>query len=233
MTPTHARKRGVKYRYYLSSALVQGQPEQAGAVRRLPATEIEAAVIGAVREHVKPAVATDDRSLIDAYVARVEVKPEHVLIQLTQPQDDVDGVRGGERTLYVPWRKVSSTRRREILLPAAMARQHVRPMRSETRATLLAAIARGRRWLHELMSDRAATAQSIAKREGCSLRRVTMLISLAFLAPDLVKAAIEGRLPRRIAVGRLVDMPPEWSRQYDIIGLYPACDQPPVSNVAP
>jgi hypothetical protein len=37
--------------------------------------------------------------------------------------------------------------------------------------------------------------KSIAKREKCSVQKVTMTISLAFLAPDLVKAAIEGRLP--------------------------------------
>ena len=42
MTPSHARKRGMKYRYYLSSALLQGQPERAGAVNRIPAAEIEA-----------------------------------------------------------------------------------------------------------------------------------------------------------------------------------------------
>ena len=42
MTPSHVRKRGIKYRYYLSAALLQGQPERAGGVSRLPAAEIEA-----------------------------------------------------------------------------------------------------------------------------------------------------------------------------------------------
>src|SRR5205085_10826795 len=37
MSPSHARKRGIKYRYYLSSALLQGQVERAGSVRRVPA----------------------------------------------------------------------------------------------------------------------------------------------------------------------------------------------------
>ena len=45
------------------------------------------------------------------------------------------------------------------------------------------------------------------KREGCSLRKVNMTISLAFLAPALVKAAIDGRLPRGIGVTRLFDLP--------------------------
>src|SRR4029077_9772834 len=34
MTPSHARKGGIKYRYYLSSALLQGLAERAGAVSR-------------------------------------------------------------------------------------------------------------------------------------------------------------------------------------------------------
>jgi hypothetical protein len=46
-----------------------------------------------------------------------------------------------------------------------------------------------------------------------------MTISLAFVAPDLVKAAIEGRLPRGIGVTRLRDAPVEWSRQHAMLGL--------------
>ena len=57
---------------------------------------------------------------------------------------------------------------------------------------LVASIARGRRWLDELTSDATASAEIIAAREGCSVRKVNMTISLAFLAPDLVKAAVKG-----------------------------------------
>jgi site-specific DNA recombinase len=53
------------------------------------------------------------------------------------------------------------------------------------------------------------------------LRQVNMTISLAFLAPDLVKATVEGRLPRGICVGRLRDAPAEWSRQFEALKLNP------------
>jgi len=46
-----------------------------------------------------------------------------------------------------------------------------------------------------------------------------MTISLAFLAPGLVNAAIEGRLPLGMGVARLCDMPAEWSRQLQMLGL--------------
>src|SRR5258708_9617438 len=55
----------------------------------------------------------------------------------------------------------------------------------------------------------------------CSVRQVNMTISLAFLAPDLVRAAVEGRLPRGISVERLRDAPAEWSRQFETLRLNP------------
>jgi site-specific DNA recombinase len=84
---------------------------------------------------------------------------------------------------------------------------------------LVVAIGGGRRWLDELIADPAANADGIAKRENCSARKISMTISLAFLAPDLVKAAIDGRLPHGMGVGRLIDLPAEWSRQHQMLGL--------------
>jgi hypothetical protein len=46
-----------------------------------------------------------------------------------------------------------------------------------------------------------------------------MTISLAFLAPDLINAAIDGRLPHGMGVARLANLPTEWSRQHQILGL--------------
>src|SRR6478609_2871838 len=102
-----------------------------------------------------------------------------------------------------------------------MSPQDARPIRSENRATLVASIARGRRWLEELVADPSANTQTIAERECFSIRKVNMTISLAFLAPHLVKAAIEGRLPHGMGVVRLCDLPAEWSRQNQMLGLLP------------
>ena len=97
--------------------------------------------------------------------------------------------------------------------------QDARPIRSENRALLIASIAQGRRWLSEIMTNPTVKAESIAVREGCSARQVNMTISLAFLAPDLVKAAIEGRLPHGHGVTRMRDLPAEWARQRQMLGL--------------
>jgi site-specific DNA recombinase len=209
MTPSHARKGNVKYRYYLSAALLQGTAARAGSVRRVSATATEALVVKSVRDHLKPAEPIEDRSLIHTHVARVEVQPDRLIIQLARRPN----------TLAVPWRKIPAKRRREILLPEGIRPEQARPIRSETRMRLVAAIARGRRWLDELIDDPTATADSIAKRENCSTRKVNMTLSLAFLAPDLVKAAVDGRLPHGMGVARVTDLPAEWSRQHLMLGL--------------
>ena len=219
MTPTHARKRGVKYRYYLSSALLNGEAERTGSVSRVPAAALEAVVIRSVRQHLKSPAAMNDRSLIETHIARVEVHPERLIIRLAQGEQAANEPAGPENTLSVPWQKTAATRRREILLPEGVSPQNARRIRSENRTTLLASIARGRRWLEELVIEPTATTETIAKREGCTTRKVNMTISLAFLAPDLVKAAIDGTLPHGMGVVRLADLPAEWSQQHRMLGL--------------
>jgi hypothetical protein len=61
----------------------------------------------------------------------------------------------------------------------------------------------------------------LAKRERCTVRQVNLTLSLAFLAPQLVKAAVEGRLPRGITIERLRDSHVEWNRQFQELGLDP------------
>jgi site-specific DNA recombinase len=53
------------------------------------------------------------------------------------------------------------------------------------------------------------------------VRQVNLVLSLAFLAPQLAKAAVEGRLPRGMNIERLRNSHPEWSRQFEEFGLDP------------
>ena len=221
MSPANTRKKGTTYRYYISAPLLQGQPEQAGSVRRVPAAVIEQLIADAIRRDIKLASrAESDVKLLESHVTRVDVHSHQLVVALQKSQDsDSPDRRGGRRPLHIPWRKPPSKRRREVVASALGNPNDLRPIRSETRATLVAAIAQGRSWLNELVTGAASDVEAIATRERCSIRKVNMTISLAFLAPDLMKAAVEGRLPRGIGVARLCDPPAEWSRQYLKLGL--------------
>jgi site-specific DNA recombinase len=224
MTPSHVRNGGIKYRYYLSSPLLHGQPGRVGSVRRVPAAEIEALVGQAVRKHLGDPASGSDRNLISSHVVRVEVQADQLAVELKAAKrgriHHESAEQGAQCTvLCIPWRKTPSKRCREIIVPRSPAPQDARPIRAETRAKLVASIARSRRWLDDIMTGAVTSIEQIAARENCSVRQVNMTISLAFLAPNLVQAAVEGRLPRGIGVARLRDAPAEWSRQYAMLGL--------------
>ena len=159
--------------------------------------------------------------MILAHIKRLEVASGSLKITLTvcpkhpDPKDDAE-----PDLLVIPWTKPPSRRPRDILPPAgARPDRDRRPVRAETRTRLITAIATGRRWLGELVAGTVTSVDQIAARERCSIRQVHMTISLAFLAPTLVSAAIEGRLPRGIGVANLRDAPLDWSRQLAMLGL--------------
>jgi hypothetical protein len=74
-------------------------------------------------------------------------------------------------------------------------------------------------WLDELLTDPTTSVGSLALRVGRSERSLRMTLLLAFLAPDLMKASTEGRLPRGFGIKRLIDLPMLWSEQWRILGL--------------
>jgi hypothetical protein len=154
-------------------------------------------------------------------VTRIDVYEDRLAVRLKSADDEEISNAGDDYLLSIPWQKPPSRRSRQILIPHGMPKSEIRPTRIERRARLVSAIARGRRWLDEIVSGSVTDVQQIATRQKCSVRQVNMTISLAFLAPALVRAAVEGRLPRGIGVERLRDALPEWSQQFDALGLNP------------
>jgi hypothetical protein len=90
-----------------------------------------------------------------------------------------------------------------------------------TRAILIEALRDAHRWLSELLSDFRLTLESLASREVRTVRSIRMTLSLAYLAPEIVKVAVEGRLPRGFGLKRLVDLPMAWPDQWRTLGLQP------------
>jgi site-specific DNA recombinase len=215
MSPSHSGNGRTRYRYYVSSALIQGQPEAAGTVSRVPAAKLEAIVVEAVRRHIGLEAPMDDAELIATHVHQIVVKRTEIAISLLSDHSADDG-EAAPLLLTVPWSKPAHRRQRDIIVPEGSGQ--IRPIRADTRVKLVTAIARGRRWLSEIEAG-ATTIEDIADREACSKRHVNMTISLAFLAPGLVKAAVEGRLPHGVGVARLFNAPVAWAQQHQMLGF--------------
>src|SRR5215831_11628944 len=89
MSPTHANKGGARYRYYVSQAVLQNKPQPSGLVGRVPAAEIEALVVAALRSHLSASSAGEqlpdnDRDLLERYLERVTLTPNHLELRLRQ-----------------------------------------------------------------------------------------------------------------------------------------------------
>lgn len=153
---------------------------------------------------------TGIRSLID----RVTVGRSAIQIQLSE----VAEAEAGERTLTLPWTPPSPYRKREIIRGANDAKTYTRPMRANARAIVVSVLCGAHRGLDELLSDPRQTLESLALREDKTERSIRMTLALAFLAPDIVKAAVEGRLPRGCGLRRLTDPPMAWPDQWRALG---------------
>jgi hypothetical protein len=197
MSPSYAQRGGVRYRYYVSQALLQGRREEAGSRPRVPAPELEALVTARLRE----VGCTSLSSALD----RVVVRDDSVMISTKGAQGQTSG-----STHSVQWAPTRGRPRREVLAPDGSNR---RPIRAEARARAIEAIALARAWLDEITADEAIDTGVIARREGCSERSVRQRLSLAFLAPGIVEAIVSGTAERGAGLSQLLEPPLAWGEQ--------------------
>jgi site-specific DNA recombinase len=217
MTPTHSSKNGVRYRYYTCRLLIEGRRSEAGKITTVSAVAIERAVVAALRSSERVSAETNsssslqDGELIKGCLARVMIHTGRLQIFMNSGEEPAH--------IEVPWTRPASRPKREILLPHVDTRRDGRPIKTEIRASVVKAVSQGRRWLNELISDPKLTIDALAEREDRSKRSVNMLLSLNFLAPEIVRALIAGKLPRGIGITKLVDLPSSWEKQREDLGL--------------
>jgi site-specific DNA recombinase len=80
--------------------------------------------------------------------------------------------------------------------------------------SLVNAIARAHDWIHRIARGETSNYQAIADQTGLQRRYVSRIIQLAFLAPDITEAILEGRQPPNMTLDTLMnDMPADWVAQ--------------------
>ncbi len=231
MSPTHANKRGARYRYYVSQAVLQGKPPPPGLVSRVPAAEIEALAVAALRNHLNArgggeGLPDNDRDLLERHLERVTLTPNHLelrlreLVEPTQAHDPVnDGSSGppiaSVTRMAVPWTSpVPAAVKGIIHVPA-----HNTPIKASRREALLIAIAKARQWIDDLAHGRAASFAVIARREGKAERHIRLLAPLAFVSPRIVSALLDGTAPADLTLTKLARaLPYCWAEQERRVG---------------
>ncbi len=84
---------------------------------------------------------------------------------------------------------------------------------------LLKALGRGIYWQQLIDNGTVASGTEIAEREFIHRSTVNDLLRLALLAPDIIQAAYEGRLPRAVSLEAILraKVPLDWNEQRRLI----------------
>ena len=88
-------------------------------------------------------------------------------------------------------------------------------------ARLIAAIASARNWFAELQAGKAVSVLELATRHRVDPSHVSRILPLAFLAPDIVTAVLQGRIDPELTLSRIkrLTLPASWPEQRDLLRL--------------
>ena len=223
MSPVNAgRKGGATYRYYVSSAIQRGKSGKAGVYGRAPALVIEQAVRDAIVQ-VAPGASDNDWDTARDLIDRIELHASELVIRLDPSR--------AEACLPTDQAKLAWTR-----LPLEDDRPTIRKAFRVSRRGQLAfigpdgeaavdapkidpalssALIRAEAWKRQLMSGQAPTIEAIASDEGLNATYAARMLRIAFLAPDLKQAIIDGRTSEALSLELLMkrDLPLAWADQ--------------------
>jgi hypothetical protein len=234
MSPSYTAKSGLHYRYYISVSAMQSQKRNKTAVHRVNALSIEQLIFDNLKaqDHLHPSdpkapsltnlgsihssaeALASAKEVIERQLDRAILHPDKIELHLLGDEED----QAKLTPLVIPWRQESKRSRCEILAPEG-DRNGVLSAHPIEQKRLLIAIAKAHHWLEEIINGQVPDLDTIARREGRSQRSISMTLSLAFLDPALIIAAIEGRLPRGYGVTKLSDLPARFEDQWIALGL--------------
>ena len=209
MSPSHAKKKGVRYNYYVSTPAIQGRKQDSGSVCRVPASAVEEAVTDALRARSRLVKLPDlpdgqSRERLVRVVQSIELRTDRILIKMRAGDSAGRALDEGEQSdqvhldptddapIEIPWTPPGSRPRRGIILPVeAKSKPQVKPLRNEERLKLVRAIGNARRWCERLLPVPQAGIEDIAARHGKTESWVRKHLTLAFVDPKLVEAAVD------------------------------------------
>jgi hypothetical protein len=206
MGPSHSQKKGIRYRYYVSKAVLQRRPAEAGSVPRVPAQEIESLVADALQSSCPSEEDGAPLSTLEKVVVKRGLLEVHLY-----DRDSEDGAAA--KILAVEWSPPNGRAAKGLIKPHGN-REKKAPANREA---LLTAIAKARVWMEELIDNRV-TITELAEREGKGERYIRLLLPLAFTAPLKVQAIADPHYPQRDSLNALVRSPSKWSDQSALKG---------------
>ncbi len=232
LIPSHSQKQSKRYRYYVSSSLHTNSRDESPNGLRIPASELETAVISGLHKWL---------SNTDAVLESLDNPPAHAISLLLEKTKEIQRrledhatkcttVRQlvDQVTLYddrlclklnlvsfCVWERSSSEetpRSYEIVVPVTIQRCGLamkltipgssQPARRPDQ-DLIALLGKAHRWKNLLTTGEVRGIAELAEREGVTTSYAIRVLYRACLAPDIVQAILAGTQPPSMTADRL------------------------------
>jgi site-specific DNA recombinase len=197
MSPTYSTRRGNRYRYYISSALLREHRAGAGSRSRIGADDIERLVVEVLSQELsRPELLGDGatsvwsaatRLLLRETVERVVVLRDEIQIVRKRVETDSPADESYEadvppkvHTAPLPGRRPRA--RKEIIVPGGPASSP-----RQVNHALILAIAQAKTWMADLRAGKFADTTHLAQGVGLSDAHVRRVLRVGYLAPDIVE----------------------------------------------
>jgi site-specific DNA recombinase len=211
MSPSFSAKNGVRYRFYVSSALLRGQKGEVGSVGRVPAAEIEGVVRAAIvpQRGQKLKGPTTPRGPLER-VERVVVARDQLLISLIRYGDagDVDDTNS---EIKIPWSSNSKA-------PTGTVENDGENNASHNEG-LVQSVLRAHAWKRALLDGAYGSVEILAEANQLHPKVVRQALRLAFLSSHVTSAILEGRQPKGLSLTQIPKLLPlSWTKHRPLLG---------------
>ena len=242
LTPSHTRRKGRLFRYYISNRLVSGGTDPTGW--RLPATALEKAVLGIILTHLETAAQThailispdattaaqvsksllalvstlraEGTAALSSLLSSGQVAPPNLHLQLAAPFI-AQSTQRDPQDLALAFLSIQAPfqmRRRGVETRIAAGQMSPRPD-----PTLLRILAQAHLWMDQLKIGTPLA--EVARDAGHSDSYVRTRAPLASLAPSIQSAILAGTHPPDLTLARIVrtGVPLDWDAQAKLFGF--------------
>jgi DNA invertase Pin-like site-specific DNA recombinase len=224
MSPTHTRNRhGRRYLYYVSAPLQTGGRTREDILQRVPAKALEEAVLDRLRRWSRrPAALMPE---LTPFVTKVEVHHDSLLFDLAPPlhEDWAANIDSPERVVQ------TSEELLQVRSPVKVCSRGGRtwltgatgPCKSRPNSVLIAALKRAHAELQIRGIDVTRQRPRLSEPRGVEDPYLRKLTTLAFLAPDIQKALLQGRQPAGLNLATILSrrLPLDWVEQRRLLGF--------------
>jgi len=223
------KKKSRRYRYYVSAPLLGHGNKPKNDLLRIPAQAIEQIIEDRTRillaiPNQTPIERHDILSCIQRIVVRKNqirmiINTENHSVDMARIQHETDSIEraGDEVALVLAIKLGRNGIGYAMTTPDGKSALTAR----KPNQLLLRNLTQAFEWRTLLLEGNGHSVQSIATANNCDQRYVRKLLQLAYLAPDIVEAIMDGRQPETLQLNQLTDgqLPLDWVSQRAILGF--------------